>query len=173
MHLVEERGVAHAAPPDAADELGDAVVTLVRAYRHALRHPVTSALPALELILLLSEGEQRLGELAVRRGVCQSVVSRQVGELEARGLVVRRRDPADRRAGLVQLTATGRELLAEAVDTRRTWVRDALARHPDDDVRAATRLVRALADELDHRATLADHHVAGNSESTPLKRSQS
>ena len=118
MHLVAERDAT-------ADALGDAVVSLVRAYRHALRHPVASALPDLELALLLGEGELRLEELAARRGVCQSVVSRQVGELEARGLVVRRRDPADRRAGLIQLTAAGRELLAEAADTRRTWVRDA------------------------------------------------
>ena len=166
MHLVAERDAS-------ADAVGDAVVALVRAYRHALRHPVASALPDLELALLLGEGELRLGELAARRGVCQSVVSRQVGELEARGLVVRRRDPADRRAGLVQLTPAGRELLAEAADTRRTWVRDALAHHPDDDVRAATRLVQALADELDHRTTLADRHISTPSDSTPLKRSQS
>ena len=155
MHLVAERDTA----PDAADALGDAVIALVRAYRHALRHPVTSTLPALELALLLAEGEQRLGELAARRGVCQSVVSRQVGELEARGLVVRRRDPADRRAGLVALTPAGRELLAEAAETRRTWVHDALAYQPDGDVRAAARLVQALADELDHRAGTDSHNA--------------
>ena len=82
MHLVAERDAT-------TDAVGDAVVALVRAYRHALRHPVASALPDLELALLLGEGELRLGELAARRGVCQSVVSRQVGELEARGLVRR------------------------------------------------------------------------------------
>lgn len=71
MHLVEERATAE----DTADALGDAVVALVRAYRHAIRHPVASALSALELALLLGEGELRLGELAARRGVCQSVVS--------------------------------------------------------------------------------------------------
>jgi DNA-binding MarR family transcriptional regulator len=161
MHLVVERS----APPDAADALGDAVVALVRAYRHALRHPIASTLPALELALLLADGELRLGELAARRGVCQSVISRQVGELEARGLVVRRRDPADRRAGLIALTPAGRELLAEAAETRRTWVHDALADHPDDDVRAATHLVQALADELDRRT--ATPHI------DPSKRSHS
>ena len=147
MHLVAERDTA----PDAADALGDAVVALVRAYRHALRHPVASTLPALELALLLAEGEQRLGELAARRGVCQSVVSRQVGELEARGLVVRRPDPADRRAGLVSLTPAGRALLDTAGRTRRRWLHDALGRHPDEDLQAAVRVVRALAEELDRR----------------------
>ena len=153
MHLVAERDVAE----DAADALGDAVVALVRAYRHALRHPVASALPALELALLLGEGELRLGELAARRGVCQSVVSRQVGELEARGLVVRRRDPADRRAGLVQLTPAGRELLAEAADTRRTWLHDALAHHPDDDVRG-----RDPAGPGARRRARPPHHARGS-----------
>ena len=154
MHLVEERTTAE----DTADALGDAVVALVRAYRHALRHPVASTVPVLELALLLGDGELRLGELAARRGVCQSVVSRQVGELEARGYVVRRPDPADRRAGLVRLTPAGRELLAEAADTRRRWLHDALDPYADDDVRSATRLVRALADELDHRSTLNPTH---------------
>ena len=118
---------------------------------------MASALPALELALLVGEGElaaRRAGGPA-RRSASPSL-SRQVGELEARGLVVRRPDPADRRAGLVRLTPAGRELLAEAADTRRRWLHDALARHPDDDVRAATRLVRALADELDHRTAQHD-----------------
>ena len=148
MHLIEERQTVD----DPADALGDAVVALVRAYRYALRHPVASALPALELALLLGEGELRLGELAVRRGVCQSVVSRQVGELEARGLVIRRPDPTDRRAGLVRLTPAGHELHAEAVATRRQWLHDALAQRTENDVRATTGLIRALADELEHRA---------------------
>jgi DNA-binding MarR family transcriptional regulator len=166
MHLVEERTIAE----DTADALGDAVVALVRAYRRALRNPVAGTLPALELALLLGEGELRLGELATRRGVCQSVVSRQVGELEARGLVVRRPDPADRRAGLVRLTPAGRELLAEAADTRRQWLHDALGRYPTDDVRGATRLVTALADELDHRSTL--HGSPSDEERTPIRTTQ-
>jgi DNA-binding MarR family transcriptional regulator len=158
MQLVQEVGAVptDAPPTDAVDALGEAVLGLVHAFSHAAR-PSTHALPAVELTRLLAVAERRLGWLAAQRGVSQSVVSRQVGELEARGLVVRRPDPADRRAGLVRLTPTGRELLAEAADTRRQWLHDALARHPDDDVRAATRLVRALADELDHRT--AQHNT--------------
>ena len=90
MHLIEERQTVE----DPADTLGDAVVALERAYRHALRHPVASALPALELALLL----------------------------------------------------------AEAVATRRQWLHDALAQRTENDVRATTGLIRALADELEHRA---------------------
>jgi DNA-binding MarR family transcriptional regulator len=135
----------------AVDALDEAVAGLVHAVGRAARHPAHAALPALELAGLLAQGERRLGELATQRGVCQSVVSRQVGELEARGLVVRRPDPADRRAGLVFLTPAGRASLETAARTRHRWLHDALARHPDEDLQAAVRVVRALADELDRR----------------------
>jgi len=161
MHLIEERQTVE----DPADTLGDAVVALVRAYRHALRHPVASALPALELALLLGEGELRLGELAARRGVCQSVVSRQVGELEARGLVVRRCDPADGRAGLVRLTPAGRELLDDVARKRRHWLQDALGHCSADDVRAAVRVIRALTAALDRRSPFTTHPATAEGQS--------
>jgi DNA-binding MarR family transcriptional regulator len=151
-------------PPDAAvDTLDAAVAALVHAVAHATRHPAHVALPALELARLLATGERRLGELAAQRGVCQSVVSRQVGELEARGLVVRRPDPADGRAGLVGLTPAGRELLVVAAATRRRWLQGALARHPVEDVQAAARVVRALADELDRRSPFTTEVAEGRS----------
>jgi DNA-binding MarR family transcriptional regulator len=140
----------------AVDALGDAVVTLVRAYRHAGRRRSATALPALELVHLLGTDELRPGELAERRGVAQSVVSRQVAELEARGLACRRPDPADGRAGLVRLTPSGLRLLDDIGRVRRRWLREALARCPAQDVPAVTALVAALADELERHAGLLD-----------------
>lgn len=96
----------------AVDELGDAVVALVRTWRSVGRHGpdgTQSTFAALEMAQLLSQGEHRLSEIAERRGVDQSVVSRQIGELEQRQLVSRRRDPSDRRASLVRLTPHGRD----------------------------------------------------------------
>ena len=138
------------APERAVDELGDAVAALVRAYRHAGRRPEAgyAALSALELVRLLGEGERRLSELAELRGVGQSVVSRQIGELEARHLACRRPDPTDGRASLVRLTDAGRDLLAAIHSTRRQWLRDALVRYPAADVHEAARLLTALADAL-------------------------
>jgi DNA-binding MarR family transcriptional regulator len=147
MQLVEE---VAAPPDDAVQALGDAIDALVRATMHASRHPAHAALPALELARLLEGGERRLGELAVQRGVGQSVVSRQIGELAARGLVVRRPDPADGRAGLVRLTPAGRDLLGRVARARHRWLQDALAPYADTDVRAAARLLTTLADELRH-----------------------
>ena len=52
-------------------------------------------------------------DLAARTGLDASTVSRAVSTLVADGLVERRPDPADKRASVLTLTATGRTALAE------------------------------------------------------------
>jgi DNA-binding MarR family transcriptional regulator len=149
-------GAVRAVPDGAADELADAVLALLRSWRtlthraEAAGTPSTTA--ALELVRLLGESERRLTEIALLRGVDQSVVSRQVGELQAKGLVCRRPDPVDRRASLVRLTPSGHELLGRLGELRRDWLRGALSRVPDADVHATARLVGALAAEIAERA---------------------
>jgi DNA-binding MarR family transcriptional regulator len=141
----------------AADELADAVLALLRGWR-ALTHRAAEAgapstIAVLELVRLLGETERRLSDLALLRGVDQSVVSRQIAELQAKGLVCRRPDPADRRASLVRLTPSGQDLLARVGELRRDWLSGALTRIPDIDLREATRVVAALAQEIAERAT--------------------
>lgn len=138
---------------DAVDELADAVTTLVRSWRSAGRRvPSHSTLAMLQLAALLDEGEHRVGEIAELRGVDQSVVSRQIGELAARGLACRRPDPSDRRAGLVSLTPDGHALVERTRHLRRDLVRGALQRSDAGDVHTVARLVTALAEEIDARA---------------------
>ncbi|GAA2558497.1 MarR family winged helix-turn-helix transcriptional regulator [Pseudonocardia hydrocarbonoxydans] len=139
---------------DAVDELADAVTCLVRSWRGAGRrvpHSAHSTLALLQLAGLLDDGEHRIGEIAGLRGVDQSVVSRQVGELAARGLARRRPDPADRRAGLVSLTADGHALVERARHLKRDLVRGALRRCEPGDVHTVARLVLGLAEEIDAR----------------------
>ncbi|MEE6257936.1 MarR family winged helix-turn-helix transcriptional regulator [Plantactinospora sonchi] len=62
-------------------------------------------------------------ELAEQAGLDPSTVSRAVAALVAQGLVVRRADPADRRASFLALTAAGRAALHEA----QAWYGDLLA----------------------------------------------
>jgi DNA-binding MarR family transcriptional regulator len=138
----------------AVDELADAISALVRTWRGAARRLPESGhsiFALMQLTGLLDDGEHRLGEIAERRGVDQSVVSRQIGDLQARGLVCRRPDPSDGRATLVRLTPDGRELATRARALERDLVRGALSRRPGTDVRTAARVVAALADELDAR----------------------
>lgn len=150
----------NAADDTAVDELLDAVSTLIRTWRSLGRRipgrNMHSTLALLQLADLLDEGELRLGEIAERRGVDQSVVSRQVGEMQAHALVCRRPDPADGRASLVRLTPAGHELLDQARCVKRDLMRGALSRSPVGDVRTTARLIRALAAEVDARAAEPD-----------------
>lgn len=152
-------GVDGSEPDRAADQLGDAVVALLRSWR-ALTHKAAEAgapstLAVLELVRLLGQDERRLTEIALMRGVDQSVVSRQISELQAKGLVCRRPDPADRRASLIRLTPAGHELLLQVGVLRREWLHGALARVQETDIAAAARLIAALAEEIAERAAEA------------------
>ncbi|MEJ3656857.1 MarR family transcriptional regulator [Actinomycetes bacterium KLBMP 9759] len=139
----------------AVDELGDAVVALVRAWRGVSRHVIggsQTTLAVLEMARTIGEGERRLSEIAELRGVDQSVISRQIGELQRKNLVCRRPDPLDGRASLVRLTPAGLEVLETACRARLEWLRGALSRSPTADVRTTARLVAALSEELEAHA---------------------
>jgi len=88
-----------------ANELMDVLRTIVRASRSGRQLlPLEEDLPGWTvavLSLLAREGEQRLGAVATHLEVDPSVASRQVAALEQLGLVLRRSDPADRRAQLL------------------------------------------------------------------------
>jgi DNA-binding MarR family transcriptional regulator len=60
---------------------------------------------------LAQHGEARPSELAKRRMVDISVISRQLSQLSAAGLIVRRPAPEDGRASLIQVSEQGREEL--------------------------------------------------------------
>ncbi|GER24251.1 MarR family transcriptional regulator [Zafaria cholistanensis] len=64
-------------------------------------------------------GGLRLKELAERLRIAPRSATEVVDQLEAKGLVVRRPDPADRRATHVFLTPAGRRLHAEVSAARR------------------------------------------------------
>src|SRR5690606_9851320 len=62
----------------------------------------------------LTDGELRASALVTRSGVTKQAISQQLAQLERAGYVCIAPDPADQRARLVALTATGRSALAEA-----------------------------------------------------------
>ncbi len=64
-------------------------------------------------------------EMSERLGIDRNTMVLLLDDLEARGLVTRRRDPRDRRAHLVSLTDGGRNVLAQST---------ALARRTNDEV---------------------------------------
>jgi DNA-binding MarR family transcriptional regulator len=77
---------------------------------------------------LLTAGEGiRLGDLAERLVVDAPTVTRRVQQLEARRLVRRTPDRVDRRAQLVQLTASGIRTVERATSAFREWLDGVLA----------------------------------------------
>ena len=102
--------------------------------------------------MVASSDGPRQRELAEAMGVEDATMTRHLDRLEADGLVTRRRDPADRRAFLVELTARGRNVHAHLVERMHAvheacW--DGISERDRADVRrVALRLQRNL-DRLD------------------------
>ena len=130
-------------PTDAADlrAIEDALGTIVR---QAKSQP--SLYPMLRRI---AEHQPRLTELAELLNVDLSAVSRQVRQLEDRGLVARSADPDDRRAAMLSLTAEGKEALAEFRASQRRRMAELLEGWSRADRAALATLLTRLADDLE------------------------
>jgi DNA-binding MarR family transcriptional regulator len=98
---------------------------------------------------LSDDGPQRLGALATAFGLDPSTITRQVQALEEAGLASRQTDPSDRRASLLDLTSTGREVLDRTRDFRRTRFFQAMEDWPEHDRREFGRLLEKFNTELD------------------------
>jgi DNA-binding MarR family transcriptional regulator len=88
-------------------------------------HGISLADYGVLITLVSAPGMQlRMGELAARRLVSPSKISRVVDELERHRLVKRSRDPEDGRSFLATLTARGLRRLREAQVTHHAVVRE-------------------------------------------------
>ena len=96
-------------------------------------------------------GPMRLSELADIEGVNPTMLSRIVGKLEDAGLFVRRPDPADGRAVLVEVTDSGRAEQLRLRAERTELLNARLAALPaarGAELLAALPALESLADEL-------------------------
>ena len=85
------------------------------------------------LATLIAAGPQRAGTLAETEGVTAPAMTRILNSLDELGYVVRRPDPADRRACLVEATTQGRDLVTSGRALRLRALRDRLATLPADE----------------------------------------
>ena len=107
------------------------------------------------LLRLHRLGPLRVSDLARELGLDATTITRHLDQLEARDLVVRDRDPEDRRAVLVRLSARATDLLDAAVEDRRGRLR-----HNLDDWSAEDRArFAALLSRFVRRPDLA-HDIA-------------
>lgn len=103
-----------AANDRAFDEVGLALERMVRVLlTHAT--PVAHSQITIRTLCGLSDlGPTRVTELARFEHITQPAMSQLVSRLEAGGLIMRARDPADSRAVLITITDAGRRLVAQA-----------------------------------------------------------
>ena len=112
------------------------------------------------------EGPVRLTALATGAGVSQPAMTELVQRLSRQGLVTRMSDPADGRVALVDITDTGRALMADRRQARHDRLADLLATLPAED-EAALELAMHVALPIVQRLI---HNVTQAGTSTELPR---
>lgn len=112
--------------------------------------------PAAAMLLsdLALNGESRPSELAKRKMVDVSVISRQIAQLAAAGLVERRPAPEDGRAALVSVSEQGRTELKRWRENHLELVRTALSEWTEDEVTALTTRLESMNEAM--RRTVGD-----------------
>ena len=101
------------------------------------------------LFQLARDEEITAGELAKRAELSPGSMTSMLDQLEASGIVRRRRSETDRRQVIVTLTDDGRELLAERrAAWQERWAAE-LRGCSEEELAAAVRVMRSLASMLD------------------------
>lgn len=130
-----------------ADELAaDLRLALTRLHRQLRAHSAMGATASqLSALSRLEQcGPLRLGALAEAEGTSASTASRLVDVLVERDLARRVTDPEDGRASLIELSESGRSLIAELRERSTAALRSALATLPPTDHDALSNALPAL-----------------------------
>ncbi len=138
--------------PAADPDLGDLVMRVARSLRRRgaeAMAPWDLAPHQVRALRVVGHHEGiRPGELAAHLRVAPRSVTDVVDALEERGLLERHRDPGDRRATVLALTASGQRLVDETGAARRSDAQAYFARLSDRD-RATLRRILSRLDESD------------------------
>lgn len=112
--------------------------------------------PAAVILLgeIATHGESRPSDLAKRKMVDVSVISRQVAQLAAAGLVERRPAPGDGRSALVSLSEQGRAAVTRWRAKYVEFVRSALNDWTEDEITALTGRLESMNEAM--RRALGD-----------------
>ncbi len=137
--------------PAADPDLGDLVMRVARSLRRRgaeAMAPWDLAPHQVRALRVVGHHEGiRPGELAAHLRVAPRSVTDVVDALEERGLLERHRDPGDRRATVLGLTASGQRLVDETGAARRSDAEAYFARLPERDRSALRRILTRLDDE--------------------------
>jgi DNA-binding MarR family transcriptional regulator len=104
-------------------------------------------LPQLRILVMIdSRGPQNLASVAQELGVHASNATRKCDKLVDAGLIHRSDDPADRRNLVLQLTPSGRQLVQNMTEHRRTAIENVLAKMPTELRRSLVPALLAFAE---------------------------
>jgi DNA-binding MarR family transcriptional regulator len=144
--------------PTDRQAVGQLLARLLREFRHDLAAPRADAGfgdirdPHMQIFGNVRMGGVRLTELAERAQLSLAATSELVNDLEQMGYLVRRPDPADGRAKLIDLTTRGRDAMAAAgdrvADIERRWSKLVGAK----EFGQMCRSMQSLLDQLDSEA---------------------
>jgi MarR family transcriptional regulator, lower aerobic nicotinate degradation pathway regulator len=121
----------------------------VARFRRAVRPLNLGAQQFIVLKQLQAIGSCSQGELADALGIDYSNLAGVTGELYRRGLIERSRDEADRRRYVVELTAEGRQVLADADKAIGAGEEEMLSALEDEERDQLWELLRRMADTLE------------------------
>lgn len=115
------------------------------------QHRTAGGLPHAQMRALIAIGDQETtaGEIAKSADLSPGAVTAMLDDLEAAGIVARRRSETDRRCVLVALTDDGHAVVDAARARWRGRWEQALDDVPEADLQAAARVMRAVAQLLD------------------------
>jgi DNA-binding MarR family transcriptional regulator len=140
-------------PPAPVPELAGHLAHLIKHAQLRLAGLTSAALAPLgisgrELAVLTVIAEQPPAsqlQIATRMGVDRTTMVALIDDLERKGLVERRPDPADRRRNVIALTARGRSTTDQGAAAAGDAERQFLGSLDDSDVAVIRRALRALA----------------------------
>ena len=96
----------------------------------------------------LRSGPMRVNDLGASVGITSGGITRQVQDLEAKGLIEKKPDETDKRAAIVGLSGKGADVARLADAIRDFSTRRALGEWEDEDVERVAPLLERLADGL-------------------------
>ncbi len=99
----------------------------------------------LVLKLMYRNGQHRAGEVARYMGVSRPAATKNIDKLVRHGLIVRRRSHSDRRATLLSISRTGRDLVQRYEETKRKRMLPLLDRLSDSDLDRMTTLLERVS----------------------------
>lgn len=126
-------------PLATAERIHQAAIRLLRRVRAADAEAGLSAPKLSALSVLVFAGPQSLGALARAEQVTAPTMSKLVGDLEAQGLAVKRKDRDDARAVRIEATAKGKRLLEEGRARRLAMLRAELKTFTPEEIAALDR----------------------------------